>query len=239
VVAVGGDGTVSHVARGLAGSDTALGIIPAGNGNDFSRAIGVPTAPAAAARLALEARPRAVDLGRVHARREHVAFVNVAGCGFDAEVLRRTRAGGPAGGAFLYFGGILRTLSAFRPLPMRLTVDGRILERRVLGVAVANGPAYGGGMRIAPHALLDDGLLDVLVVGDVSRLQLLALLPRMYSGTHVSHHLVESYRCRQLTVEPLVARYVGCQADGELLEQLPATFSVEPRGLLCVAGADG
>ncbi len=235
VVAVGGDGTVSQVAGGLAGTQTALGIIPAGNGNDFSRALGVPATPEAAVRLAFHGRVRLVDLGRVQTAQDCVAFVNVAGCGFDAEVVRRTQSRQRVGGSLLYFVGILRTLTAFRPLPMRLTLDGRVLERCALGVAVANGPAYGGGMRIAPDAVLDDGLLDVSVLGDVSPMQLLALLPRLYSGTHGSHRAVEFFRCRECTIKPLVASEVHCQADGELIQPLPATFSILPKGLLCVA----
>lgn len=236
VVAVGGDGTVSEVADGLAGSQVALGVIPAGTGNDFSRALGIPSAPEPAARVALGRSARRVDLGHVHNADQRVAFVNVAGCGFDAEVLRRTSTSRRAGGALLYLGGILRTLRAFRPVPMRLVVDGRTLERRVLGIAVAIGPRYGGGMLIAPHAVIDDGWFDVCLIGDVTPLQLVALLPRLYAGTHGVHFAVEFFRCQELTVEPLLAvPDVSCQADGELLGRLPATFSIQPQGLLCVA----
>lgn len=237
VVAVGGDGTVSEVAGGLAGSQVALGVIPAGTGNDFSHALGLPSAPEPAARVALGRSRRRVDLGHVHNADQRVSFVNVTGCGFDAEVVRRTSATLCAGGALLYLGGILRTLRAFRPVPMRLVADGRSLERLVLGIAVAIGPRYGGGMLIAPHAVVDDGWFDVCLIGDVTPLQLVALLPRLYAGTHGVHRAVELFRCRELTVEPvLAASDVGCQADGELLDRLPATFSIQPQGLLCVAG---
>jgi diacylglycerol kinase (ATP) len=236
VVAVGGDGTVSEVAGGLAGSQVALGVVPAGTGNDFSRALGLPSAPEIAARLALDGSTRWVDLGHVRTAHQRVAFVNVAGCGFDAEVVRRTRSGRRAGGALMYLIGILQTLTAFRPVPMGLVVDGQWLERRALGIAVAIGPRYGGGMLVAPHAVLDDGLFDVCLIGDIDPLELLALLPRLYAGTHGGHHAVQFFRCRELTVEPLAAADVSCQADGELLDKLPATFGIQPRALLCVTG---
>ncbi len=236
VVAIGGDGTVSEVAGGLAGTDVALGIVPAGTGNDFSRALGLPTTPEAAAQVALDGSGRRVDLGEVHIGERCVAFVNVAGCGFDAEVVRRTRAAPRMGGMVPYFIGIMRTLWAFRPRPMRFVVDGQPLERRALGVAVANGHSYGGGMRIAPGAVIDDGLFDVCLIGDVSPVRLLALLPRLYAGTHDGHPAVEFFTCRELRVDPMESANVCCQADGELVGDLPATFRIQPRGLLCVTG---
>ena len=101
-----------------------------------------------------------------------------------------------------YFIGIVRTLAVFRPRPMRFVVDGQPLERRALGVAVANGPSYGGGMRIAPGAAIDDGLFDVCLIGHLHPMQLLALLPRLYAGTHAGHHAVEFFRCRELRSSP-------------------------------------
>jgi diacylglycerol kinase (ATP) len=135
-----------------------------------------------------------------------------------------------------YLIGILRTLSVFRPQPMRLVLDGQPIERVVLGLAVANGPRYGGGMRIAPEATIDDGLFDVCLIGDVSVPRLLALLPHLYAGTHRGRRDVEFFRCRELRVEPLSRGDVSCQGDGELLGQIPATFSMQPQRLLCVTG---
>jgi diacylglycerol kinase (ATP) len=162
-----------------------------------------------------------IDLGRVRAGGRCASFVNVAGCGFDAEVVRRTPSGGGRGGPLPYLAGVLRTLLAFRPRPMRFVLDGGpALERRALGVAVAIGPRYGGGLTIAPQAVLDDGLLDVCLVGDLGPGQLLALLPRLYAGTHAGHPAVEFFRCRELRAE-CAQRGVACQADGELLGELP------------------
>ncbi len=236
VVAVGGDGTVSEVAGGLAGTDVALGIIPAGTGNDFSATLRLPTSPEAAAHLAFDGSTEWVDLGQVRIGERCVAFVNVAGCGFDAEVVRRTPATARLGGTLPYLIGIVRTLSVFRPRPMRFLRDGQPFERVTLGIAVANAPTYAGGMRIAPEAKIDDGFFDVCLIGDISISRLLALLPHLYAGTHRGRRDVEFFRCRELSVEPLSAADVSCQGDGELLGQIPATFSMQPKGLLCVTG---
>ena len=98
--------------------------------------------------------------------------------------------------------------------------------------------AAGDDTARAPHAVLDDGLFDICVVGDISPISLVALLPRMYAGTHGSNPAVEFFRWRELVVESPAGPEVRCQADGELLERLPATFSIQPRGLVCVAGTD-
>jgi diacylglycerol kinase (ATP) len=239
VVAVGGDGTVSEVAGGLIGTDVALGVVPAGTGNDYGRALGLPRQPARAARLALEGAAQRIDLGHVQLSDGRASFVNVAGCGLDAEVVRRTRPGhglGP-GGALTYLAGVVRSLRAFRPRPLCFERDGQRFERRALSVAVALGPRYGGGMRIAPGAVMDDGLFDVCLVGDLSPRQVLALLPRLYAGTHARHPAVELFRCRELRVQPSgPAGGVSCQADGELLGELPAVFTIQPGGLRCVTG---
>ena len=237
VVAVGGDGTVSEVAAGLAGTDASLGIVPAGTGNDFSHTLGLPRQPAAAARLALHGFARRIDLGHVQLADRSATFVNVAGCGFDAEVVRRTRAARGVGGTLPYLLAVLRSVWTFRPRSLRLVLDdGDTLTRRALSVAVAIGPSYGGGLRIAPQAAIDDGLLDVCLIGDLHPLELLAVLPRAYRGTHIRHPKVELFRCRELHVESASSEPTGCQADGELVGQLPARFSIQPGGLWCVVG---
>jgi diacylglycerol kinase (ATP) len=234
VVALGGDGTVSEVADGLVGTRAALGIIAAGTGNDFSHALGLPTAADQAGQVALEGPTRWVDVGQVCIGARCSAFVNIAGCGFDAEAVRRTSAATRLGGRLPYLIGTLRTLATFKPRPTRFVLDGRPFDRRALGVAVANGSRYAGGMRIAPAARIDDGLFDICLISDITPLQLLVLLPRLYAGRHGGHRAVEFFRARELRVAPLSADAVGCQADGELVGDIPATFSVQPRGLLCV-----
>ena len=224
VIAVGGDGTVSEVAAGLIGSDCALGILPAGTGNDLSRTLGVPKA-AAAMRLALQGNTRQIDVGRVGER----VFVNVAGCGFDAEVVKRLGThGGGLGVAYLI--GVFRTVVNYKPRRLHIEVDGVAIERQAVGVAVANGPRYGGGLRIAPRASVDDGVFDVCVVGALSAPAILGLVPFLYAGAHARYPGVEFLRGRRVQV----SGEATCQADGELSGDLPAVFTLEPRALKVV-----
>ena len=158
--------------------------------------------------------------------------MNVAGFGFDAEVTTRVNALPKLiGGTVPYVLGVLQTLWHFRSPSMRIWTGDRTIERRVFLVAVANCASYGGGMRIAPDAVPDDGLFDVCVVGDLSRLAVLRLIPKLYSGGHRSHPAVELFRCRELHAESTVR--VSCQADGELVGDLPASFRIHPGGLRC------
>lgn len=239
VVAVGGDGTVNEVANGLAGTRTALAIIPTGSGNDSVRNLAIPSQPAEAAMLAAHGDAREVDLGTIRLAGRATYFLNVAGFGFDAEVAYRVNR--PPwmwlkvlGSTTPYVATVLYTLWAYRSARMRLDLDGQVHEQPVFLVAVANGPCYGGGMRIVPPALPDDGLLDVCVVRQVSRIEVLKLVPRMYSGGHVGHPAVKLARCRELSVDADCR--VRCHADGEIVGELPARFGVVPGALRCVVG---
>jgi diacylglycerol kinase (ATP) len=235
VIAVGGDGTVSEIAASLVCSSTALAVIPAGSGNDFARAIGIPRKPAAAAHLALRGSPTRVDAGCATSSDARRTFVNVAGCGFDADVVRHLAY--PRGGSLAYLAAVLGTLSHMRPIHLRLTFDGgRTLERSVVGLAVANGTHYGGGLRIAPRALLDDDLFDVCVVGARNPLGVLALLPWLYLGAHARRSGVEFFRAHRVQVDALDGAAVGCQVDGELIGDLPVTFDIQPAALRVIAG---
>ncbi len=231
VVALGGDGTVSEVANGLIGSSCALGVIPAGTGNDFSHALRIPSGPRAAARVAFTGSPRAVDVGEIRDAAGSRYFVNVASYGFDAEVaLGARRVQLP--GSLRYLAAVLRTLRELRPRRVQVDVDGRRMDRDLVLIAIANGHRYGGGLRIAPDAAIDDGSFDVCMVGSVSRLAVLGLLPRLYRGGHRRHPAVELLRCRRLDL--VGAASIPGQADGDLLGHLPASFTVLPGALQCV-----
>jgi diacylglycerol kinase (ATP) len=235
VVCVGGDGTICEVANGLAHTDTALGIIPVGTGNDCAHNLAIPKDAVAAARLAATGPTRAIDLGRIQTALATRYFVNIAGFGFDAEVAWRVnRVPKLIGGTVPYVVGVLQTLLTYRSPRMRICLDGAPLEQRVFLVAVANNPSYGGGMRIAPQARPDDGQFDVCVVSAVSPPEVMRLVPKLYSGGHVGHHAVQLGRCTEVTAES-EAR-VRCQADGELVGELPARLTIEPAALRCVAG---
>jgi diacylglycerol kinase (ATP) len=235
VVAVGGDGTVGACAAGLADAGpaarAALGVVPAGGGNDAARAFGLPARdPLAAAGLLTSLRRRPADLATVAGR----GYLNVAGAGFDAEVNRiANQRLGWAGNRPRYVGAVLAQLAVGRTARFRLALDGRPQELDGWLVAVANGPGYGGGMRVAPKASLADGLLDVVVIAGIGKLEFLRTFPKVFAGRHVEHPAVSVHRAA--TVELDADRPLHVYADGEPAGTLPATFEVRPAALAVLA----
>ncbi|MEV7174801.1 diacylglycerol kinase [Streptomyces sp. NPDC093224] len=227
VVAVGGDGMVSLALQALAGTSVPLGVVAVGTGNDFARATGLPVRePARAGRAAAEAlkegRTRAVDLGRVGSS----WYGTVLCSGFDSRVNDRGNRMRLPAGRFKYDLAMIAELAAFRPFPYRITLDdGPVIETEATLVAVGNGSSYGGGMRICPDAVPDDGLFDVTVVGDCSRATLLRVFPQVYRGGHVGHPKVTVHRARTVTLD---APGLTAYADGEPLGALPAVAECVP-----------
>ncbi len=213
VVVVGGDGTVNRVIAELAGTECALGLIPSGTGNDFARSLGLPIDPAAAAEIAVASSVRStIDLGRVGDR----PFGCVACTGFDGAVLEFVeRRGLLPRGPWVYPISVLRALASYRAPRLTIEWDGGGFEGQILFAALANGPAFGGGMRVAPDASWDDGLLDLVIVEAMPRLSILAAMPRIYGGTHTGLASVQVHRIPAATLrcdEPLVVH-----GDGEPL----------------------
>ncbi|MGW6508020.1 diacylglycerol kinase [Streptomyces niveus] len=227
LIAVGGDGLVSLALRAVAGTDTPLGVVAVGTGNDFGRALGLPVRdPAAAGRIAADALKnhtiQELDLGRVGGR----WFGTVLASGFDSRVNDRGNRMRWPTGRFKYDLAMVAELAAFRPVPYRITLDdGAEREIEATLVAVGNGPSYGGGMRICADAVMDDGLFDVTVVGECSRATLLKVFPRGYRGTHLSHPVVTVHRTARIT---LAAPGLTGYADGEPLGPLPLTAQCVP-----------
>ncbi|MEU5809901.1 diacylglycerol kinase [Streptomyces sp. NPDC047718] len=227
VIAVGGDGVVSLALQALAGTLVPLGVIAAGTGNDFARSLGLPVRePARAARLAAEAlkesRLREIDLGRVAG----TWFGTVLCSGFDSRVNDRGNRMRLPAGRFKYDLAMIAELAAFRPFRYRITLDdGPAVETEATLVAVGNGSSYGGGMRICADAVPDDGLFDVVVVGDCSRTTLLTVFPQVYKGTHLDHPKVTVHRAAKVTLE---AAGLTAYADGERVGPLPATAECVP-----------
>jgi diacylglycerol kinase (ATP) len=231
LVACGGDGLVAAVAGVAADTSRTLAVVPTGAGNDFARVLGYDPKHPLDAFTALEhGHDRVIDLGRVNGR----WYTCVAGSGFDAEANRWANTVHRLSGTTLYIAAVLRTLAVYQPHPFRLTVNGDTHELRAWLVAVGNGPAYGGGMNIAPSASLDDGLLDVTVVGAMTRFQMLMNFPRVFKGTHVGHPLVQTFRADRVELESLDASVpMDIYADGERVGPLPATMETV-RGALTV-----
>ncbi|MEE1780026.1 diacylglycerol kinase [[Kitasatospora] papulosa] len=234
LITVGGDGMMSLALQAVAGTATPLGAVAVGTGNDFARALGLPIRdPAAAGRLAAEALKagtvRSIDLGRVGER----WFGSVLASGFDSRVNDRGNRMRWIGGRFKYDLAILAELAAFRPIPYRLRLDdGPVTEVEATLIAVGNGTTYGGGMRICADAVMDDGLLDVTVVGDCSRTTLLKVFPKVYRGTHLGHPAVTVHRVSSIS---LAAAGVTAYADGEPLGPLPLDATCVPGAVRVLA----
>jgi diacylglycerol kinase (ATP) len=222
LVACGGDGLVAMVAGVAADTGRTLAIVPTGAGNDFARGLGyAPKHPLDAFAALEHGHDRVIDLGRVNGR----WYTCVTASGFDAEANRWANTVHRLSGTALYVAAVLRTLAVYEPHPFRLTVDGESHEVRAWLVAVGNGPAYGGGMNIAPSASLDDGLLDVTVVGAMTRVQMLVNFPKVFKGTHVSHPLVTTYRAARVELASLDQSVpMDVYADGERVGPLPAAM---------------
>lgn len=226
VIAVGGDGTANEIANGLVGTSTALALYPIGSGNDFARSLGYPRKRRDIGRFLAGARRRAIDVGEVNGR----IFVNAAGVGIDGHVAERVEASSRVVGAALgYFVGALVSIVSYRPQPMRLRIDEQTIEGKHLLVVAANGTHFGSGMHIAPQAKLDDGLLDIVVAGDLGRWSSLVALAKLYRGTHVNGRDVLAFRARSLEVE--LERELPTQADGEPVRARSLTVRVLPRAL--------
>ena len=226
VVVCGGDGTLNEVAIALTGSGTAVGFIPAGRGNDFARALQLPTEVRYAVDGIMFGREHEMDVGEINGR----IFLTVAAVGFDGEVAQRVAKGAwSLLGTKAYVGGTLQVLTNFHA--PRMTIRGDFGERqgKYMLVATGNTSAYGGGIHIVPGAAPDDGYFDCCLVKEVSKLRLLTLLPAAYRGEHVKEPEVEMVRTRALEIiaEPSAA----IAADGEPVGRSPATLRVLPRAL--------
>jgi diacylglycerol kinase (ATP) len=241
LVAVGGDGTVNEVANGILHSTgankTALGIISTGTGSDFIRSVGIPRDFPSACSALTSPRRLAIDVGIVEYQSKGQTiqrfFVNGAGVGFDATVVEKTeRLPKYFGGTIPYLVGLVRALFSYKNKPVVLRVGDEVEAGRVLSVMVANGGYLGGGMHVAPRAELNDGLLDVVVIGDLGKLELLKELPTVYKGTHINHPKVRMIKTRHITVTSPERMLV--HADGELLGESPASFWVMPAALSLV-----
>ncbi|MDR3689529.1 MAG: diacylglycerol kinase family lipid kinase [Fimbriimonas sp.] len=226
VAAAGGDGTVGDVVNGLVGSNAIAAVIPMGTGNDLARALGIGTSVTNGIDAIIFGSPRRIDLGKIGCG----YFVNIAGCGFDAEVARRVNYGFQRlRGTAAYLAAVAQTLAQFKPADVQIEIDGKRFEHTAMLCAVANATSYGGGMRVAPEAKLDDGAFDIIVVGDVTPLEFLRAFPRVFKGTHLSHPKVYAYRGTKVTVRSSTALPV--LADGEEIGSTPVEFGIVPAGI--------
>lgn len=235
VVALGGDGAFHHVVEGVLGTDAIAGFLPAGNGNDIARDLGIPLDAVSAAAAFFNSTPRAIDLVRVKFGGGHIAhFIGAGGMGLDAEAahLANTRFNRWPG-VTRYLAGALWTFFHEPAFQLTAEIDETHWAGRALFAAIANATSYGSGVRIAPDAKMDDGLLDVVLVGDVSWTRLIEAIPVVLTTGDLRFEEVKRFHCRRVLLH--ADRPAKVHGDGELLGESPAEFELLPGAIRVMA----
>jgi len=226
IVICGGDGTLHYATRSFDLSRGTMALIPLGSGDDFARVLGIPRSLPEACEVAVRGHVREVDVALANDLR----YLGVAGFGFDSEVARyaneKVRF---LKGSLVYLYSIFRVLPQFKPHRVRIFANERTRDEEIMFAAVGNSRQYGGGIRITPSAVVDDGALDLCIVHRTSRLQLLATLLRAYNGSHVKKPFVETGRGAEFRFES--ERPLEVYADGEYLTTTPVRFAIAPQKL--------
>ena len=238
VAALGGDGHIGACVNGVMsaaaeGGSAALAVIPAGTGNDFARIVRVDAKdPLAAVRFLRSPVIKRIDLARLVVPQGERYYANVAGAGFDSEANAYANRMKYVKGQLRYVVAAFALLPRFKPAQFKVTVDGETHDLPGMLVAVGNGRSYGGGMRVCPDAKVDDGILDITLIGDVSKLDFIRTFPKVFTGKHLSHPKVRQLRGRDISIT--AERTLQVYADGEPVGTLPATFTVAPLALAVV-----
>ncbi|MGW1727544.1 diacylglycerol/lipid kinase family protein [Streptomyces sp. NPDC002306] len=230
VLAVGGDGMAGSIGGALSGTDAVVGLVPAGRGNDFARALQLPTDAAGLARVLLDGEPRRVDTIEVEsAVHPRTVVLGSVYAGVDALANRHANHARLLRGAASYYAGGLRAVAGWRPATYRVTVDGEEHPHRGYTVVAANSAYYGSGRIVAPGARVDDGLLDIVMIREAPRRLFFTLMNELKTGAHVERPEVVVLRGREIHIE--ADRPVPYGADGEVDAVLPVTVRVRPGDL--------
>jgi YegS/Rv2252/BmrU family lipid kinase len=229
VLAVGGDGIAGGIGGTLSETGTVFGLVPAGRGNDFARALGLPTDPAALARILLDHAPRLVDTIEVESARGRTVALGSVYAGVDALANRHANHARVLRGAASYYMGGLRAVATWRPADYRVTVDGEEHTHRGYTVVAANSAYYGSGRIIAPDARVDDGLLEVVMIRHAPRRLFFTLMNELTTGAHIQRPEVRTLRGREIHIE--AEQPVPYGTDGEVDADLPVTARVLPASL--------
>jgi YegS/Rv2252/BmrU family lipid kinase len=221
-----GDGLVGQVGGALADTDSTMGVLPGGRGNDLARVLGIPTDPEGAVAIVAGGATRQIDVGVINGTR----FLGIASCGFDSDANRIANEAKLVRGQLVYLYAALRALIGWRPATFTLTLDGKQTQVRGFSVGACNNKAYGGGMYAAPNAELDDGLLDVVSMADMSKWRFLTkVLAKVHDGSHMQLPEASTQRAAEVRIE--ADRPFAVYADGDHHADLPATVTLLPRAL--------
>jgi YegS/Rv2252/BmrU family lipid kinase len=242
IVACGGDGTISEVANGIleSGADAELGILPSGTGGDFQKSLDIPARLSDAALVLRRGRTERIDVGRAaylnHDGDEQMRyFLGVASFGMSGDVIRRVkeRDAGWLGGKASFALAMLQTTLAAQSTTVMMQLDeGRERRLTVVNLCIANARYFGGGMKIAPEAKLNDGRFDIVTIGDLSALKILTNAHQLYLGTHLGMQQVHHSLAARVSVRPVQKdEKIALEVDGELPGHLPATFEILPKAL--------
>jgi diacylglycerol kinase (ATP) len=246
IIIVGGDGTLNEVVNGIFTQDhcpsreISIGLIPVGTGNDWGRMFGIPLVYEGAVNVLKENKTMLHDIGVItyySGNEKHKRyFINIAGIGFEAMVVRKTNRQKDKGrsNSAIYFYNLLSSLISFKKSNADIIIDGRKVTSRIFSINVGNGRYCGGGMRQTPDALPDDGFLDITVIKEMGRIEIIRSLKLLYDGTILSHPKVDGYRAKNVRVETESVLYA--EADGESLGHTPVEFSIVPAGINIIYG---
>ena len=229
-VSFGGDGMAGAVAHALRDTGGVMGVLPGGRGNDFARKLGIPRDPVESCRVLAEGAPRTVDVAEVDGR----TFLGIASYGFDSDVQDIALDAKAVRGQAVYLYATLRAMARWKPVELRFTAHDAP-ERSVTGYAVAacNSGVFGGGMKLAPDASLEDGLLDIVITGRAPKLRALRSLPKLFNGTHLDDPNIELFRTSEIRVD--AGRPFRIYADGDPIGDTPATIRAVPGALTVLA----
>lgn len=229
VIAAGGDGTLFEVVNALMRirpeCRLPLGVIPVGTGNAFSRELGLKPAEWRKAIDVIKAhKPKPVDVGKVQTSDQLYYFINIVGIGLVVNIGQTTQKIKRIGPASYSFAALWETMR-IKPNKIKLTIDGQVIEDELVFVEVANSRYTGTSFKIAPAAIINDGLLDVVLLKPISRWRILNLFPTIYSGRHIEHSEIETYQAKNITLTSKVP--MALMPDGEFIGHTPATISCE------------
>lgn len=247
IIVVGGDGTLNEALNGAYSqsackpADVCLALIPVGTGNDWGKMFGIPLVYEGAVETIRKGKTMMHDVGVVTyycgEEKQTRYFINIAGLGFESVVVNKTNKQKDKGNSSkaIYFYNLLTSLLFYKNTEATLCIDGKTVVNSIFSVNVGNGRYCGGGMRQTPEALPDDGLLDITVIREIGKIDIIKNLKILYDGTILSHPKIDGYRAKKLHVESESLLYV--EADGESLGHTPASFSVIPAGISIIYGS--
>ena len=246
IISVGGDGTLHEIINGVFTQDhchpkdVTIGLIPVGTGNDWGRMFGIPLVYEGAAGVIKEGKTLLHDIGVIDyfsgSEKLRTFFINIAGLGFEAAVIKRTNRQKEKGrsGKAIYFINLLASLISYSNTPVEITIDGETRKTKAFSINIGNGRYCGGGMRQTPDALPDDGLLDITVIKELGKLEIIRSLSMLYDGTVLSHPKIDGFRTTALKV--ISDNTLLIEADGELLGHTPAEFGIIPSAINIIYG---